>query len=282
MRPAGRMAYPAPMMYGGVGQATKLRDMEFDANLEREGKVPFELKLTLLVALLMIYPVIACARLTLLPSISYWFGGWMFLVVIFVPLWVLWMHLLLISGKMSKRRVLLLMTMVPSIVLAIACQLQAVQSRNASSLLLAEDCKSFKRKADLEDAWKAANAFKMHCLQGLSNTTGASIAETSKILNIDNCEGYDAARHQYKKQWAYLEQVEKLQHCGGWCHPATQIWTHNDQIQDSCSFAVAQLMDKTVRFFGTQVSIYTGLVLLCFCLILVAIPESWKKPVLGN
>lgn len=275
-----RSASPTPAL---LPSSAKIRDLEYLDNLEKEGRVPFELKLTLIVSLLMIYPVIACARLTQLPSIRFWFGTWMLTVVVFVPVWILWMHLLLTSGKLSKRRILIAMTLVPSVVLVIACQLQAVQSRSTASQLLSTDCKSFPKKAKLDTAWWAAHNFKKQCMDDLLATTAADKEELVTLLDVETCYGYDEAAEKYRSEWAYLKDVETVQHCGGWCAPGKQLWTHsNFKIHDSCSLVVAQLMDKPIRLFGTQVSSYTGLILIMFCIILVVVPEKWKKPVLGQ
>merc|ERR1719446_446271 len=131
-----------------------------------------------MISLLFFYPLCLCIQLHAKPSVQYWVGHWILWVGIFTGLWLLACHFALVTRILKKSNAALVMVIIPSTLLAIACQVQELHFRSVSAALLSRDCTSFPAKSRLERAWVSAHELASNCSQTLSDVTGASAMAT--------------------------------------------------------------------------------------------------------
>merc|ERR1740127_391985 len=93
------------------------------------------------------------------------------------------------------------------------------------------------------------------------------------VMNFKNCPGYAAAHNSYQRDWWYLQHLESYYRCGGWCRPHRQLWLHQDGVQDSCADSVARALNGNISLLGLQVTVYSGVLLLCASLVLLTNPQ---------
>lgn len=248
------------------------------AKLGEEQRVAFEVKLTLLVCLIFLYPVMLTVLLHSKASMRFWCGGWLLPVALVVPIWILLCHLAVARGALSRAAATLHAVILPAISLALVCEWHAWKLGGQGAVLLANDCESFRQKADLERAWWAARDLFTDCSGRLANATGAGLQETALVVRFEDCEGYLAAYMANRKEWAYLSSLEQEHRCGGWCTPHAPLWAVQPRLQDSCSKAAARTIMDHISLMARQVTIYSGMVLLGACLVLLSNP-GWLQSV---
>lgn len=235
-------------------------------------RVPFDVKLTFLTAMLLFYPVALCFLQDSYPSVEYWFGTTMFWIGIAIVIWTLVFHFLLARRAISRNSGALFMIVVPSAVLVIATQYQAFYFKNIQAMLMANDC-SLPRKLALQESWNGANTFFQNCVLTYANKTGSNIAATRLVTPIDSCPGYEQAIEGNKRNWHYLADMEHEHHCGGWCTSALPIWTKEQFPQDSCSLTAARLFSSSISRAGLQIAVYSAILLLFTSLVLLLAPS---------
>lgn len=246
--------------------------------------LPVEVKLTFVVAIILFYPVAMMCLLQAKPTVKYWFGDTWICTVLIVIAWFVMCEFMLMTKLMAKMMVPIYMVVVPSAVLAIVSQVQSWSMDGIGSELEAQECLAFVGKARLENSWQRAHDLIQECDERITNITGASIAETKRIqahVYYHDCPAYSDALKTYRKEWEYLQHLEKTYTCGGWCTQSEPLWhsalnprSRQKKLQDSCSRAVGRDMVSNMLLKGTQVTTYMAV---CFFLSLTALllKPSW-------
>lgn len=242
------------------------------ALVEKEPVVTLDVKITLIVAVLFFFPVAMMFYLHSKPAVKYWLGDWTFFAALAVPIWILLCHFMLVKRALKKKLFAVLVIVFPAAFLAGVSQVQAWQFRETGAALLAFDCQSFLQKASIERSWVAASYLKANCTSALLKATGASPGQVSVVLDFEDCPGFAENKAFYGKDWQYLKHLERDYHCGGWCYPQPQIWMKQTNVHDSCSSAASRTMLANVSTIGIQVAVYSGVMLVIVCAIILFIP----------
>jgi len=132
-----------------------------------------------------------------------------------------------------------------------------VSTHSLAEELASQDCISFVRKRDTELVWQRALSFHTLCARKKAKEEGLSEAQAAVKYRIHECEGYiDLVADN--PDWTYLEAVEKMYQCGGWCNRGPALWVPSlGPMLDSCSRAVADVMLNNIQWTTMQVIIYT-------------------------
>lgn len=241
-----------------------------------ERKLPFEVKLSVLAALLLFVPMLLCIMLELKPSVSYWFGNWMLIVALALPLWVVACYILLITERLTRKNAPAWMVIIPALVLVAVVQKQAWTLAQVQVELQAQDCDTWPRKKDLDRSWEAARDFRDSCLQAMAKEQGVPPRELENREFFEDCDGYDdyASSHSFKRDWEYLEALEKHYYCGGWCTPQDPLWISKEGVADSCSLAAYRAISGNIRRMSVQATVYGGIILTGSVLILTFYPQA--------
>jgi low affinity Fe/Cu permease len=241
--------------------------------VKKAGRLSFEVKLTFIVSVVLFFPVALCILLHSKPTVHYLFGNWVLYAVIAVAAWVLLCHFLIVSGVLRHSLAPIFVVILPCAFLACVCQIQEWQFSAQGVALQSTDCASFAMKAQLEDAWWAAHDFYTNCTGNLVQLTGAPMDETLLVTSFKSCPGYQQAEGQYKRQWWYLEHLESYYRCGGWCTPQKPLWVHQAGMPDGCSDVVARALSGNISLLGLQITVYSGVLLLCASIVLLTNPQ---------
>lgn len=239
-----------------------------------DNKVPFEVKLTFIVSVLLYYPTSLCILLNSKASVQYWFGYWSLGTAVAVIVWVVVCLVALANGTLRRGLAAIFVIIMPSAFLAGMSQVQAWQFTERAATLVTTDCETFEQKAVLQRSWDSALALKTACISSLVNVTGASITETSLLTDIEQCPGYREASIEHERDWAYLAHLEARNHCGGWCTPQRPIWVRQPFVHDSCASTVASSLSGTISFTSNQIAVYSTVLLACGCFMLLLSPKS--------
>jgi len=242
---------------------------------DQEGykRIPFDVKLTFIVAILLFYPVALCFLLDSHPSVDFWVGKYMMWLGVAVISWIIVCHFLMVRRAIKPNMAAIFMIIIPTTALVIGSQTQAGAFKGISSLLQAQDCRSFPRKLELQESWFVAQTFFEQCIVQMANSTGSSVTQTWQVTPVSSCPGYELAMEGHKKEWNYLATLEQEHHCGGWCTSALPIWVKHDIPQDSCSLTAARLFKSSIDREGLQLAVYSGVLLICTSFTLLLFPS---------
>jgi len=143
------------------------------------------------------------------------------------------------------------------VVLLLLADSVLVSAHSLAEQLASQDCSSFVRKRDTELSWQRALSFHTLCARKKAKEEGLSEAQAAMKYRIHECEGYiDLAADN--PGWSYLEALEKVYRCGGWCYRGPALWVPSTGPRlDSCSRAVADVMLNNIQWTTAQVIIYT-------------------------
>lgn len=241
---------------------------------QQRGSLPFEVKFFFFVCMVLSWPVSISLELYFKPSMYYWFGNWEILLSLGVIVWVLGMYMLLVSRLMSRTMAFVMMLVLPCSAFAISCGLQDLHFNAMSASLVSTDCSANPHKAYIEEAWRKAEEVSDNCNLGLMNVTGASLEETRKVRNFRNCPNYFKAEEKYPAEFHYLESLERLYLCGGWCKPNHPLWMPAITPLDGCATAAGLGVRSSIGQMGLQVACYSFVVLCGVALWLLLAPKS--------
>lgn len=222
---------------------------------------------------LMLFPGFMLVCINITPSVRYWAGDGGLYVVVGILVWVLLCYFLLVRKKMERATAVVAVLILPSLVIAGACQFQVWQLTAVSSALAASDCETFVQKASLESSWQAAHQFSATCIENLVEITGAGYGETKKVDDVRMCPGYGVASQKFDNDWSYLSYIEAKFTCGGWCTPSKPVWQFDAEPRDSCSVAVAHFLGTSLHDAGVQVVTYSALMVGLIGLFTVLFPK---------
>mmetsp|Transcript_68499 Transcript_68499/g.135371 ORF Transcript_68499/g.135371 Transcript_68499/m.135371 type:complete len:273 (+) Transcript_68499:102-920(+) len=240
-------------------------------------KIPFEVKLTFVTAVVLFHPVVLIWRLFTRNDVFFLLGGWAAWVAAVVPPWVMLCHISMHKKAIPFRVAPIIVLVLPAAILAITCQLQSWQFAGQQVQLTARDCESFPVKARLERSWWRAYELWDSCTKELARTSGASQQEVKAFARFESCSEYRPLilhEDHLANDWKFLAETEHTHHCGGWCTVQPSIWRAGSPIGDSCSMAVARVFVGTGRM-SFQATVYVGLLLMSTSVALVLRP-NWS------
>jgi hypothetical protein len=253
--------------------------LEQELNAEEDVKdVPFELKLSVFSWLVLFHPVMLCVLLGTKLSALYFCGRWVLYAAAVVPIWLVVCHVVFANRTVRQGLAPFAYLTMPAVLLFVICEVYVQVLSGQSAVLMSSDCETFQSKAMLERSWWSARDFLMNCADELSQTTGVGINETLSLVHIRECKGYEKAFMQHGVEWTYLEGIEKTYHCGGWCSAQVPIWDLQSQVVDSCSNAVAVIMQSDINILSWQVITYTAVLFVGVSTVLTFSP-NWLPSV---
>jgi len=240
-------------------------------------KLPFEVKLTFVTAVVLFHPVVLIWRLFTRNDVLFLLGGWAMWVAAAIPPWVMLCHLSMLRKAIPFRIAPIIVLILPAAILAISCQIMAWQFAGQQVQLTARDCDNFPVKARLDRSWWRAYELWDSCTREIARASGASQYDAQLFAKFESCPGYrEIIQHeaQIASDWKFLEETERTYRCGGWCTVQPSIWRTYAPLDDSCSMAVSRAFvgSSRVSFQGT---VYAGLLLLTTSLALVLRP-NWS------
>lgn len=186
------------------------------------------------------------------PSIRYWIGNAPYFFFLTVPILLLTGHVLHSCARRPKFYPSLFSSVVPAVFVIISGCLLLRPAMNMSDKLLAPDCKSFREKYELDEAWKAAAAIFDQCVTRVATVTQALENETAPLIKLTDCAEYKASLDligKYGSKWAYLQHLEEHDACTGWCTPGEgALFVTSHQGRDLCvRVAGSALAGEAVR-----------------------------------
>jgi len=254
--------------------AEGFRDKEYEL---AEDYVSYEVKLVLFSVLTFLYPVMLLWLLHSKPTVRYWFGWWTLAAAIAVPVWVVLCMAANWCRVLSKGSMPLYVVVLPLLALAILFELQFWSLGGKGVVLLSKDCDASLQKENLEQAWWAIHDVYADCTQQLASITGSDVREEGFVARFEDCERLVHIPDRWTKEWRYLRQLEKDQHCGGWCTAQRPIWTPSSTAQDACSNTVAREMTTDIWRMAQQAKMYCTLLLLGICAVLLVRPHLLQE-----
>lgn len=238
------------------------------------GNLPFEVKLLFGVCVLLSYPIAICLQLNSKFEIRHWYGSSWLLIPVLIMLWLVFCYFAFIKRLLRGVLAPVCMLVLPSAVLALTCQLQQMRMRTLATGLVSGDCSAFLGKTALEDAWNAAFVFYRSCCTDLAGLTGASLDATMRVQRIENCPGYTEIERIHHHDWRYLQYLEHVHRCGGWCYAGQPVWHNEEHMQDSCALSDGRSMHDSLLKMGNQVSVYSFVLMLGVSVGLLLFPGS--------
>jgi hypothetical protein len=205
------------------------------------------------------YPIAALTYLGCSSHVAYWLGRWCLFVWV-IPALLVWGYLAIVQKHFRRKVVVLTCVIVPCTILFLLGNVYLHNASTMASQLLANDCHTFPRKRDLEQAWEAADMIWSKCVNNTVAATGINTTEAMRITKVHTCEGYDEWYSVYGERWEYLKSLELGRHCSGWCSASAALWTFGD-VKDSCSTSVGLFMHLAIRRTALQVFIFSGAIL---------------------
>jgi len=240
-------------------------------------KLPFEVKLTFVTAVVLFHPVVLIWRLFTRNDVLFLLGGWAIWVAASIPPWVMLCHLSMMRKAIPFRLAPIVVLILPAAILALTCQMQTFQFAGHQVQLTARDCENFPVKARLDRSWWRAHELWDKCTRDLAQATGASQKEAQLFARFESCPGYrQIVQHEahLASDWKFLQDAEKTHRCGGWCTVQPSIWRATAPLDDSCSMAVGRAFMGTARM-SFQATVYAGVLLTITSLVLVLRP-NWS------
>jgi len=193
-------------------------------------------------------PIITGIRLAANPSVQFWIGhqAWFILLV---PLLLICCHIYHSWVGRPKFLAVVLSSVVPSIIIILIAFTVLAPVSNITIRLQSTDCETFKTKAELNQAYLAAQQVYSSCLSRVSSSSGITTDEAKKAVNVNDCAEYTNATYKpYHKDWAYLQHLESYQACAGWCElAATPLWTKSPFISGKCTQTASLALTAEVQ-----------------------------------
>lgn len=205
------------------------------------------------------YPIASFTYVGFKSDVAYWLGRWC-LFVWLIPVLLSWGYMAIVRKRLRRKVVVLTCIIVPCTVLFILGNIYLHNASTTASQLLANDCHTFPRKRDLEQAWEAANTIWTKCVNYTMTATGINHTEAARISKVHHCKGYEDWYPVYGERWEYLQALEVQRQCAGWCEADHALWTFAD-VKDSCSTSVGLVMHLAIRRTSLQIFTFSGAIL---------------------
>mmetsp|Transcript_100181 Transcript_100181/g.188771 ORF Transcript_100181/g.188771 Transcript_100181/m.188771 type:complete len:268 (+) Transcript_100181:147-950(+) len=253
--------------------------------VDEYGNVHFEVKLFIAAGMLLSYPLVICVLFGFKPSVAYWLGNWTFRMAVFIMIWELVLFFTFVTKFIRKGAATIFMLILPAAVMAVACQLQEVNFKSISAMLISPDCHASPAKAQIQASWEAAGVFFDNCTKTLADGQGVSVEETRLVTPMYTCPGYQKEALKYGKDWVYIQGLEETYRCGGWCFPDKPLWYFSATAMDSCSLVSGRAMQRSISSLGMMVAVYACVVMLSVSCFLVMTDFSdtdtpaYKQPI---
>lgn len=181
------------------------------------------------------------------PSVRYWMGDWPMYIALLPLAFVFLAYVIHKMNRLPSKFATLIGLLGPSILLFIGGYKVAMHSLTLSSAFGSSDCVTNNQMYQLGLSWQAAADFKKTCK--------APGGEAVKATTIQECAGYNDMLHK-NPGWKYLSYLEESTGCGGWCEPATTMWTYPGGVQDPCSSAAGESLETEILYPSMQVTIF--------------------------
>lgn len=254
---------------GGYGSADNMAPLGKRARIvlsTQELVSMFPLMFTLVVSLLYVIPIWILYNTGQDPEVMRWITTKLWVVLILPALYAITHAVHFCSS--GPNRILVTLCLVGSgMLLFCLSELVLLRAYSAGIAFVSKDCDTFAGKKELEDSWKAAQAFYSDC-------TSASPATAAPLL-ISNCTGYGTSL-EANPDWAYLARLENEHRCSGWCTRSPPMWTMA-AVKDSCSTVLGDIMLGGVQPSMVQITIHSILCLGLSAVLLLVVPPILRS-----
>lgn len=188
-------------------------------------------------------------------NVQHWITTKAWYVVFLLVLYVAAHAIHTIKGR-PVRMVLVTCLVGTCIVLLLSANSMLLSAHSLAEELASQDCDTFVRKRNTELAWQRALSFHTLCVRKKAKEEGLTETQAAVKYRIHECEGYvDLVAEN--PDWPYLEAVEKVYRCGGWCNRGPALWVPTmGPLLDSCGAAVADVFMNNIQWTTMQVIIY--------------------------
>lgn len=172
-------------------------------------------------------------------SIRYWIGRWCLLS--FIPLLIITVgYVIHTQIRGPNKATVVSCLIIPCLLNFVIGEIVYTVAKSDASGLLTHDCNAFEGKVSLQASWKAAYDLHQTCIEAAAKADPKlTKAAAQRMYTVKNCEGYEAAYKNHRRDWKYLEALENDLGCGGFCYASPGLWT-NKPVLDSCSIASGQ------------------------------------------
>jgi len=169
------------------------------------------------------------------PTTQQWFPKITNFVLILPALYIVTCLFHMCSGRPSKFFVTISLLGSCMMLLIISDILLLHAYEKGPMFASATDCRSWSEKREVADEWDAARTYYATCMHQMATNKNISFAAAVTDYRIQDCPNY-AKDSAFYPAWAYLQQLEVTEECGGWCTAAAPMWT-----KSKCRMLAAQL-----------------------------------------
>lgn len=207
--------------------------------------------------------------------VMHWVPGHTWAVVFLVVLWPLAHILQAVRGGAPGKFVVVTCLVAQCVTLLLVGQYVMITSYKVGNSLMAEGCRAFLPKLQLENDFVQAKSFYSECMSETIRTSNMTSAQAMEQFRIQDCTTYEsvAARHP---GWSYLRYLEETYHCAGWCTEDVPLWT-GVLTQDACSPVVAEHLLNNVQVSMEQVLVYAAFVLIAMSVVLLRFDPALRS-----
>lgn len=235
---------PGDLGYGSVG-AKQEKPHQHHSRLKQYQEL-FPSMLTIALFAIFGSAIVNGVRLCQEPNARYWVGEKGYAVLAIPPIVIL-AHIVQSWYRRPIYICVIASCAFPPIIAMVTGYLYMVPVNQVVDRLMSTDCTTFQTKFHIEQAYKAASGFFDECLASEAKNRSTTVEVVRKDTVITDCPGYDPKAAGYAKEWAYLQSLEQVEKCAGWCFVGEgALWTHNPRNWDSCSSAAGVTMKNTV------------------------------------
>lgn len=206
--------------------------------------------------------------------VQQWISSYTWNVVFLVVLWPLAHFVHYIKGAPIKL-VVVICLMAQSITLLIASNYVMIEAYKVGSALMAEGCRAYVPKLELENDFVQAKTFYAECMSETIRTSNISSSQAMEQYRIQDCTTYEKMTNKFPN-WLYLRYLEENFQCAGWCTEDEPLWT-GAPARDACSTVVAEDLFNNIQTSMLQVLVYSS-----FVLIVVSVTLLYFDPILRN
>lgn len=255
------------------------------------------------VALLCLYsgPCVLALQLGRDHDAAYFIGRWG-LVAVAVPIYILFMHLVILGQfateeRKCKKSIFVWTAVLPAILLALAGGIYMTDGRYWEGQLLSEECSSYGavEKPHLQKAYVEALEMYQECEKRMIEENGGKMpmwrptlqacqewARLAPVSEQEPWKGYQEKASKtsinWEKEFTYLASVEANHVCGGFCTPGPMLWSDYDIVGrqgGKCSPMVGNKMHVVARE-GLVLLVVSLVGISCFFFLWAAADEKLK------
>lgn len=216
------------------------------------------------------------------PSVQYWIGYGTLKCMTWVIVLVIICHIFHLVAARPRFYPMLCSTVIPSLMILLAGIYLMMPTRHVGAMLRSDDCTSFSKKLQVDNAYRSAAQIFDTCVQRVALSTNSTAEATAPLLDVTDCSEFQTAPSdvisEYKEPWAYLQKLEETEGCSGWCTPGEPtIWTRQHYVLDLCSKAAGNVISGKVQRAAMQLLVIGFLEFMASLLMVNTLSNAMRK-----